>query len=140
MFFLWNQRSFFQLCKTSMYACGNHHRITESFELEGTFKGHLVQLYCNKQGHLQLDQMLRARSGHSVILQFRIGFFFYPPLFLCVCMCVFLFFQSNVLMHQYNADRKHKAIHSVGLNANTDKTQLVLFIALGIRKWCVHSA
>jgi len=26
----------------------------ESFELEGTFKGHLVQLPCNEQGHLQL--------------------------------------------------------------------------------------
>ena len=29
---------------------------TESFELEGTFKGHLVQLPCNKEGHLQLDE------------------------------------------------------------------------------------
>ena len=25
-------------------------------ELEGTFKGHLVQPRCNEQGHLQLDQ------------------------------------------------------------------------------------
>ena len=32
--------------------------ITESelFELEGTLKGHLVQLPCNEQEHLQLDQ------------------------------------------------------------------------------------
>jgi len=31
-------------------------RITELFELEITFKGHLVQLPCNELGHLQLDQ------------------------------------------------------------------------------------
>ena len=28
--------------------------IIEWFELEGTFKGHLVQLLCNEQGQLQL--------------------------------------------------------------------------------------
>jgi len=27
------------------------HRIIESFELEGTLEGHLVQLPCNEQGH-----------------------------------------------------------------------------------------
>ena len=32
------------------------HRLTDLFELEGTFKGHLVQLPCNEQGHLHLDQ------------------------------------------------------------------------------------
>ena len=32
------------------------HRIMEPFELEGTFKGHLVQLPCNEQGHPQLHQ------------------------------------------------------------------------------------
>ena len=32
------------------------HRITESLELEGTLKGHLVQLLCKEQGLLQLDQ------------------------------------------------------------------------------------
>mgnify|MGYP001851912454 CR=1 FL=1 len=32
-------------------------RIIESLELEGTFKGHLVQLPCNEQGHAQLDQV-----------------------------------------------------------------------------------
>ena len=32
------------------------HRIIELFELEGTFKGHLVQLPYNEQGHLQLHQ------------------------------------------------------------------------------------
>ena len=33
-----------------------HHAIVESFELEETSIGHLVQLSCNKQGHLQLNQ------------------------------------------------------------------------------------
>ena len=33
------------------------------FELERTFKGHLVQLSCNEQEHLQLNQVLRARSS-----------------------------------------------------------------------------
>jgi len=32
----------------------------ESFELEGTLKGHLVQLPCSEQGHLQVHQVLRA--------------------------------------------------------------------------------
>jgi len=32
-----------------------NHRIIESFELEGTCKGYMVQLLCNEQGHLQLD-------------------------------------------------------------------------------------
>ena len=30
------------------------------FELQATFKGSLVQLPCNEQGHLHLDQVLRA--------------------------------------------------------------------------------
>jgi len=34
------------------------HRITESFVLEGTLKGHLVQCPCDEQGHLQLHQVL----------------------------------------------------------------------------------
>ena len=35
-------------------------KIIESFELEGTFKGHLVQIPCNEQGHPQLHQVHRA--------------------------------------------------------------------------------
>ena len=34
--------------------------VLELFELERTLKGHLVQLPCNEQGHLQLSQLLRA--------------------------------------------------------------------------------
>jgi len=40
--------------------CVCSHRIIESFELEGTLQGHLVQLPCTEQGHLQLHQVLRA--------------------------------------------------------------------------------
>ena len=32
----------------------------ELLDLEGTFKGHLVQHTCTEQGHLQLHQVLRA--------------------------------------------------------------------------------
>ena len=32
----------------------------ESLELERTFKGHLVQLSCNEQGHAQLDQVAQG--------------------------------------------------------------------------------
>ena len=34
--------------------------IIESFGLEGTFKGHLVQPPCNEQAHLQLDQVAQS--------------------------------------------------------------------------------
>ena len=44
----------------------------ESFELEGTIKGHLLQLPCNEQGHLQLDQMLEAPSSLTLSV-FRDG-------------------------------------------------------------------
>lgn len=35
------------------------------FELERSFKSYLVQLPCNKQGQLQLDQVLRAWSSQN---------------------------------------------------------------------------
>ena len=40
-----------------------NHRIIEPSELEGTLKGHPVQLPCNERGHPQLDQVLRAPSS-----------------------------------------------------------------------------
>ena len=36
--------------------------IIESFELEGMFKGHLIQLPCSEQGH---SQVLRAQTLKS---------------------------------------------------------------------------
>jgi len=36
------------------------HRTIESFELEGTFKSHLVQLPCNEQGLLHLDPVAQS--------------------------------------------------------------------------------
>ena len=41
---------------------GESNRILESFELEETLKCHLVQLPCNEQGNLQLDQVARSLS------------------------------------------------------------------------------
>jgi len=36
------------------------HRIIETLELEGTPKGHQLQLSCNEQGHLQLHQVAQS--------------------------------------------------------------------------------
>ena len=35
-------------------------RIKESFELEGTLRGHVVQLSCNEQSHLKLHQVAQS--------------------------------------------------------------------------------
>ena len=45
-------------------------RITELFKLEGTLKGHPVQLFCIEHGHLQLDLAAQTPiSAHNVNLQ-----------------------------------------------------------------------
>lgn len=44
----------------SMSLCPGLSRITESSELEGDFKGHLLQFPCNKQGHLWLEQVAQS--------------------------------------------------------------------------------
>lgn len=36
------------------------HRFTESLELEESLEGHVAQLPCSEQKHLQLDQVLSA--------------------------------------------------------------------------------
>lgn len=38
------------------------HRIVASLELEGCFKGHLVQPLCNEQGHLEQDQVAQSHN------------------------------------------------------------------------------
>jgi len=35
-------------------------KVIESFEWEGTFKNHQIQLPCNEQGHLQLDEVAQS--------------------------------------------------------------------------------
>lgn len=45
---------------TCSYAClGALHETSEWSELEGTFKGHLIQASCHEQGHLQLHQIFQ---------------------------------------------------------------------------------
>lgn len=41
-----------RICSLINLEC--HKQIIEWYELGGTFKGHLVQVPCNAQGHLQL--------------------------------------------------------------------------------------
>jgi len=55
----------------------NHSIIIELFELEGTLKDHLVQLPCNEQRHLQLDQV--AHSTIQPHLKCVQGLGFYYP-------------------------------------------------------------
>jgi len=72
------------------------HTIIESLELEETLKSHLVQLLCNEQGHLQLDQVAQSPiqfdleclqrwgihhiSGQPVPAPHHHQFFLYPVL------------------------------------------------------------
>ena len=52
-----------QCLTTVSLQCQCLHGITESFELEGTLKGHPVQLNCTEQGPQQLHRVLRAPSS-----------------------------------------------------------------------------
>ena len=54
-----------QIILASTWICRQHHnrRIIESFELEGTLNGLLVQLLCNEQGHARLDQGTQSPSS-----------------------------------------------------------------------------
>ena len=47
-----------------------YHRIIESLEMEGTFKHHLVQLLCNKQGHPQPDQVAPSLVWYAGLLTY----------------------------------------------------------------------
>jgi len=51
------------LCICKFHFTSSRDRIIELFQLEETFKGHLVQLSCTEQRHLQHHQVLRALSS-----------------------------------------------------------------------------
>jgi len=55
-------------------------RITESFELEGTLKGHLVQLPCTERGYIQLEQVLSAPSSLTLNISRHGAMGHLPPL------------------------------------------------------------
>jgi len=50
----------FHLFVNFLQMLSENHRIIEWFGLEGTFKVHLEQLLCNKQGHFQRDQVSQS--------------------------------------------------------------------------------
>ena len=51
------------------YAQEDKNKITGSLELEGTLKGHLVQLPCYEQGHLQLHHENEASLNQHKALR-----------------------------------------------------------------------
>ena len=65
--------SFWSLCIRDTWGLGKHHllhrtltpvlRIIELFELEGTLRGHLAQLPCTEQGHVQLIRCSEPRPA-----------------------------------------------------------------------------
>jgi len=79
----------------SLFIESNSQFIRELFELEGTLKGHPVQLSCNEQGHQQLHQ--GAQSPCLI--------YFLPPLtyfptrfFMCVCFLYTRHLAANWLL------------------------------------------
>ena len=58
-------------CAGADFAEGVLWRVIELFGLEGTLKGNLVQLPCSEQGHLQLEQVLRAPSSLMTLNVYR---------------------------------------------------------------------
>jgi len=45
-----------------------NHRIIESLELEGTIRGHVVQLPYNEQGHGQLNQVAQITGRKHLLM------------------------------------------------------------------------
>ena len=60
-----------ELCTTT-YTC----MVTELFQLDRTFKGHLVHVPCNEQGHLQLYQVAQSPVQPDLECLQRMG---HPP-------------------------------------------------------------
>jgi len=88
-FLLHYQQSGLYFWSTVMMSFLDIHRITELFKLEGTFKGHLVQLSCNEQGHLTAHQVLRAPSSLTLSV-FRDGACTASLGNLCQCLNAFI--------------------------------------------------
>jgi len=61
--------SFFDAFFPALWLRLAFHRIIESFELEGTFKGHPVWLLCNEQRHLSLVRCLNPVQPDFECLQ-----------------------------------------------------------------------
>jgi len=86
---------------------GDHlHRVLGSCELEGTCKGHLVQIPSSEQGHLQLDQVLRFPSGLTLCVSTD-GASTSSPLKLCQCLTTFIlnnfFLLSNLILPSFSS-------------------------------------
>lgn len=68
-----------------------NHRIIECFELKETFEGHLVQICCNEQGHLSLDQADQSpvQPDHECYQGRDIYHFHHnsPCYKVCPCLC-----------------------------------------------------
>lgn len=56
----------------AIYLLINGREIIDAFELEGTLKGHLIQLLYSEQGHLQPDQVFRALSSLALSPETRL--------------------------------------------------------------------
>jgi len=55
------EQNYHQICSSNSHVyIVEKYRIIECFGLEGTFRGHLAQLPCSEQGHLQLDQVAQS--------------------------------------------------------------------------------
>jgi len=86
-----------------------NHRMVESFESKGTFKGHLVPLPCNEQGNLQLYQVLRTPSSLTLDVS-RHGAFTTSLGNLCQCVTTFIikfFLVSDLNLPSF---RSHDAV------------------------------
>lgn len=118
--------------------------IIEPFELEGTRKGHLVQLPCNEQGYPQLYQVLRAlsslilkesrvrestihhQSGHPLPVPHRPYCKNCLPYVQTKCLSTSYFFSSLLLALMYLITSFHKHISFLELPSQPSKLISIL--------------